>query len=347
MSKKIIRVIAGLIFFLMFFIPSFFYLNEMFRKQWDNANNIVNRRQEYIALPEDSMNTVVLGSSGLYAAVNPTILQNEADIYSYNLSAKFNFIPIRYHQLKDISKERPIKLLITDCSNLHLTKEEIEPTIANKSSSYKYGFNFIDDFSDKKEYINDVKFHFPDVVVTDYWFPFFVHHTNWHKINSKKLEGLSVNNILGFNMLSKTEAIIPEESEDDYNVSPISQEYLEKIVELCKENNTYLFLIQTPRKSYKRSLENELKKVLGTENYVFVDYSDPKRMDEMGIDFEKDFFDTGHLNIYGSEKFSKYLARDIETLFPEIPIKEISQEKEIIWIEAMSEYEEFKEGLKK
>jgi heme/copper-type cytochrome/quinol oxidase subunit 3 len=107
MSKKIIKILSSLLAFLLFFLIPFFFMNNVFRKQWDNLDNVVERRKEYRDLPEDSINTIILGSSGTYAAINPAILYSEEEIYSFNFSASLNLLPIRYYQLKDLINERP------------------------------------------------------------------------------------------------------------------------------------------------------------------------------------------------------------------------------------------------
>jgi hypothetical protein len=315
----------------------------MFRKQWDNAGNIIERKEEFNNLPSDSVNTVVLGSSGPFNGINPAVLYEESEIYSYNLSSDFNYLPIRFHQVQELLENRSIRLLITDCSNLYFTEAELSQK--DKMWVYKTGYNFMDDFSRRKEYVNDLKPFFNEINVSDFWFPFFVHHTNWHKVNSDKIEGSSPYNIMGCKMnytnVKKVEPIIDN---DNHEILPVTQEYLLDIVKLCKENDIYLFLIDTPRYNYRVNMKVDLERILGGENFVFTNYSDPEIVKKMGINYDMDFHDNGHLNVKGADKFSRYLANDISKLFPDVAQKEMSIEKESIWRNALSEYKEFEKN---
>jgi hypothetical protein len=344
MSKKSTKIIAGiLIFFLFSFVP-FIYFNSIFRKQWDNSDYVMNRRNEFDNLPDNAVNTLILGSSGVFAGINPAILYEEGNIYSYNLSSTYNFLPMRYHELKDIIEEKSIKLIVTDCSNLEFTEDAIFDK--DRAVNYKTGFNFIKKHSNKREYVRDIKLRFPEVKTTDYLFPFFVHHTNWHKISSDRIEGNSLKYIMGMNLLKEAKMIEPVIDEKHHNNSSINKEYLLKIAELCKDKDVHLLLIDAPKYLYKSNLESEIKDILGEGNYKFINYTNPSLLNKMEIHYETNFYDDNHLNLFGAEKFSKYLAKDIAELFPDIPIENMPKEKEAIWRDALLEFEKYKESLK-
>ena len=97
----------------------------------------------------------------------------------------------------------------------------------------------------------------------------------------------------------------------DYSFPEICWEYLDKIADLCEENDIELILFKSPTVSWQYPWYDEWDKQL-------VDYAEEKGLlyingidyaDEMGLDMTKDTYDKGvHLNVYGAEKCSRFLG---------------------------------------
>jgi hypothetical protein len=89
--------------------------------------------------------------------------------------------------------------------------------------------------------------------------------------------------------------------------------YLQRIMDLSKENGFELLLIKTPDLNIVNN-ENEEKKYntirrIAEENSVpFIDYNYKEHMDAIRLDFTIDLWDATHLNVYGAEKFSRYIG---------------------------------------
>lgn len=96
-------------------------------------------------------------------------------------------------------------------------------------------------------------------------------------------------------------------------------EYLDEIISICKKNNAQLFLVRTPEHGWFREnipsfyadfFDNLMvNKVESNEDLYYLDFS------KMNID-DKAFYDGGHLNIKGSEIFSKQLNLEIAKYKP-------------------------------
>ena len=81
--------------------------------------------------------------------------------------------------------------------------------------------------------------------------------------------------------------------------------YLNKIIELCRENKVELMLVKTPSNATEdeKKYYNTVERIAKENGVTFVDYN--MQYDEMGLDFANDFFDDSHLNVYGAEKFTE------------------------------------------
>ena len=101
-----------------------------------------------------------------------------------------------------------------------------------------------------------------------------------------------------------------ENSEE--NIGPKAYKYLEKMIDLCKENNAELLLIELPSAdSWSKDLSDKTKEFAEQHNLRFIDMN--LNYKEFGFDWKSDTADSGdHLNIYGAEKVSKYLGKIIK-----------------------------------
>lgn len=86
------------------------------------------------------------------------------------------------------------------------------------------------------------------------------------------------------------------------------EEVLIDFIEFCREENLPLLFIKTPLVGNVELYEqiNYIGRIAEAYGVPFVDFN--HLYDELGIDFEKDFADSGHLNVYGAEKVSLFLA---------------------------------------
>ena len=109
----------------------------------------------------------------------------------------------------------------------------------------------------------------------------------------------------GFKSNPSTELLDYEEQqaqvseEDSLKVESDLICYVEKIIQLCKDNDVHLIFYRAPY----RSSENELKKA----NYL-KDYFEEK---EIEFDYKQDFYDYEHLSDSGAKKCTDFLLNEI------------------------------------
>ena len=91
-----------------------------------------------------------------------------------------------------------------------------------------------------------------------------------------------------------------------------NREYLQKIIDLCKNERTRLMLVKTPSNATEeeKTYYNSVEKIAKENGVEFVDYN--LAYDEIGLDLDTDFFDATHLNAWGAEKFSKYFVESTD-----------------------------------
>ena len=95
----------------------------------------------------------------------------------------------------------------------------------------------------------------------------------------------------------------------DYQFSDICYEYLEKMAQLCQENGVELILIKAPSLYPYWYDEYDAQIAAFSEEHGLAYYDFTKRIDNIGLDFQTDTYDSGlHLNLAGAKKLSAYFA---------------------------------------
>ncbi len=108
----------------------------------------------------------------------------------------------------------------------------------------------------------------------------------------------------------KAASFIPEgDILANYDFDDSAYFYLDKITQLCADNDIELILIKAPTlypywyDQWDTQME-EYAQAKGLEYYNFID-----EIDEIGLDFSTDTYDGGlHLNVYGAEKMTSYFG---------------------------------------
>ena len=186
-----------------------------------------------------------------------------------------------------------------------------------------------------------------------YIFPLLRYHSRWNELTKDdfkyalKKDRVSHNGYL-MRIDIKPVGYLPREKQlADYQFGENSYKYLEKITELCKENDIDLILIKSPsvypywydewdQQIVSFAKENDL------EYINFLEY-----VDSMEIDYQKDTFDGGlHLNLSGAEKFTNYFGEILDSRYDLVDHRK-NKDLKFIWDKKVSFYQEMKKKQEK
>ena len=172
-------VLSILILFTLFFLRS----NHVFAKQWDNTEAIRERMEQFKNLPDDSVDVLFLGSSGLYAGVSSARFFQVSGITSYNLSKSNHTFYTRYYKLLELLEFHKPKLVVLDLS--YISSPGISPSNTNTEIEFRSGYHALSTQSLKELYLKNLHEDFPEIDPWSYRFPFIKHHSNWDQLTEK------------------------------------------------------------------------------------------------------------------------------------------------------------------
>lgn len=316
MKKNIAIIVRIIIFFTIFFF-GLVILSRIFTPKWSNNIKVNNKKIEqgqiytikgFYELDKNSIDVLFLGDSSIYKGISPMEIYEETGITSYNYSISSARIYMLYYIFKDSLKYQKPKLVVMDTLTLFYKNKEKEP-------ERRKSFDYMHFSKEKYEMINSYVFENDFEDKLSYIFPIFRYHSRWNDLNQKDITSLmkkydSINK--GFVMSNKMKANLDgwdymEPNNRKVEMQSYVEEYFEKFVKLCEEENIELVLLGIPDKRAWNYESNEKMKELALKyNKKYLDMNNS----DYNLNWNTDTGDGGvHLNILGAEKLTKEFTK--------------------------------------
>ena len=146
-----------------------------------------------------------------------------------------------------------------------------------------------------------------------YFFNIIKYHSRWNNlIKNDVVDYFKKDENQGFTYLegnnAKATKINVKKVKDKEKISLKNEIYLNKIISLGKENDIELIFVKTP---YSTTVEehkkyNYVKDIVESFGYKYLNYNE--KYNELNLDFEKDFYDSGHLTGEAALRISKHFS---------------------------------------
>ncbi len=261
--------------------------------------------------PRNTIDMIVLGSSHAYTSLNPYLIESEANLKTYDFCTQQQPLWITYYYLKEALKYQHPKYIVLEAhmavvGNNDYAEEQVNRDAIDKM---KFSTNKIDVIKNSVENKDDR---------VSYYLNIIKYHSRYKELNKIDIKtaflGYTVDN-KGYIALEETGYIFNNESEFTDNESELykkNKEYLYKIINLTKKESIDLIIVKAPT-SYnyeEMSRLNCIKRIAEENDILFLDYIN--NMTDLNLDYNKDFYDAGHLNKNGSIKFTKKFIENLE-----------------------------------
>lgn len=261
----------------------------------------------YYKLPNNSIDALFLGDSSMLWGISPMEMWKKEGIAAYNYSVTSIRTYGIYYLLKDALKTQHPDVVIIDPVTMFYHYDVHEPT-------QRIQFDYLKNNITKFEMVNDPNFKNTFEDKMSIFFPLLRYHSRWSEMNLDEFSKLTRNfnsvtrgftlnatikpNAKGFSYMDKENKNIKFENN--------SKEYLLKINELCKENNTKLMILVIPDAlSWGKEQSRLIKEVAEDNNIDILDMN----LVDFGLDWNTDTKDEGiHFNILGALKLTNYVT---------------------------------------
>lgn len=292
---------------------------------------------------EKSLNVVTIGSSAIYRYFNNPYLFKEYNLTSYNFASPQQPITIMENVIDEIKKTQNPEVLI------------IETRPFNVEEGYKFDETRLKVVTDNMPYsINRLKAVHKHADTFEellpYYFDIISYHDNWEEFdvenfnfidNKEKhpLKGWSINTAV------KVQANPREVNlTDKLPISGTAEEILKEVLTKCKEEKIPVLFVATPYElsEDEQKRNNTIAAIIKEYGFDFLDCN--LYNEEIGLNYQTDFYNRLHTNVVGAEKVTKFIAEylienyEFDTNHNKAVVKE--------WDKAVRKYEKRLEGVR-
>ena len=288
-------------------------LSFLFRPLWLDWNNYDTVHGFYME-PENSIETVFLGSSTVIRGIDPMRMYMESGICAYNLGTEQQPVLASYFWAKEAYRlhSNTLKTVVMDASMLRRVPEK---------SFYQKALDGMRFSSNKAEavqaYTNDLNDAISHLIGV------FEYHERWTSLDEtdiRKITRKPLNCVRGYSYTAdsmfasgmevpvlpafvnrKTEAIqLNEEAVD----------YFHRMLDFCREKGLKLVLINTPGNMFFGSdAHNAVQMLADAADVPFLDFRHEPLRSAIGFNNATDATDGIHMNASGAGKLAAYLGK--------------------------------------
>lgn len=261
---------------------------------------------------EDSVDLLVLGSSHAFQDINPMILWNDAGIAAYDLCGSITPLWNSYYFLKEAVKTQSPSLVILEAYCLTQAYEYIDDSRIIKNV---YGLN------PSGNKLDALKISAPEDRWVEFGLEYIQYHNRYSALEAADFRPYQDDPAFysSWKGFGNNFGVMPFEEPQVVNdgstapIYPKQKEYYEKIIAFCKEEDLPLLIVVSPYAGYTQyemQVYNSAKQIANAAGVPFVNFND--YYDEIGLDWDTDAADVGHLNYLGNKKYTETLVEYLQ-----------------------------------
>ena len=269
----------------------------------------------FYQMEKDTIDVLFFGSSHAACSFNPQEIYNNYGIRSYNLGCEQQNLLVSYYWLKEALKYQSPKVVVLDT---YLTFEYAHAEALNSAESCtRMAMDAMKWSSVKREAVKAICNNDESQTFNSYLFKNIRFHTRWTSLTEQDFKFWKIEDhyeLKGYAPLGKGTADADYQPYADYDTEvydemvPLMQEYLDKMVELCEEEDIIFILAKSPGITWNTSKHNTIRKYAEEHGIEFWDMNEKTLYEECGFNFLEDMHDNGHVNVWGASKISDYFA---------------------------------------
>ncbi len=315
MRDRVKRFLLNLLFVIIL-VSSLAEINQILSPKYIYANSswpTTSSYKQFYKMKKNSIDVLFLGSSVCVNAFSPQEIYNTYGIRSYNLGSEQQSLVLSYYWLKEALRFQKPKVAVIDTKFCYLYKESYGLTNMSEGLVRKcldpMRWSMV-----KVEAVNDICRLDKTQSRKSYYFTNIRFHTRWKSLTDYdfKLSYAAEAPLKGFGPLSdmgpsEYETFVPSDSSARSDMMPTMQEYLEKIAQLCSENQVKLVMVNLPENADDDGIHNTLTQFAAEHGADFYDLCEKSNYEAIGAVLPKEST-LRHANIWGSVKLSDYIG---------------------------------------
>ncbi|MEG0577566.1 MAG: hypothetical protein RR500_06865 [Bacilli bacterium] len=293
--------------FIFIFAVLFIHISYLFRPAINDREIVAG----YYAEKENSLDMVYVGGSSTFVYWAPMEAWKNHGIVSNNFAYNSISADALKSTIKEALKTQNPDLLVVDARAFQYRGEYLEEgPIRQYTDSTKYSLN-------RSDFIRSIvpeKFKNMQLSSLEWICDLSTYHIRWNQLDQSSWE--LINNekerdIKGFYFVPKKKVIALNDNSNVTEKQPLRQDVEEIFIDLmeyCKSlDRKILFVINTySEEPSHREIFNYLEERINSYGFDFINVNESYK--KIGMDETNDYYDQNHINIYGAEKYTKFLG---------------------------------------
>lgn len=289
---------------------------------------------------EKDHDVVFIGDCEVYENFSPKVLWEDYGINSYIRGSAQQLIWQSYYLLEDTLRYEKPDVIIFNVLAMQYDRPQREAY--NRMTLEGMRWSPAKVKAIQASMTGDEKF-------LDYAFPILRYHSRWSEVSAEDFEYMFRKEKVSHNGYYMRVDVKPAENVPegkilaDYRFGENAYDYLDRMTELCAENDIQLILVKAPSlyPYWYDEWEEQMEEYAEENGLLYINFLE--LTEETDLDFSQDTYDGGlHLNLSGAEKITAYLG---QVLREEAGLRDRRGEKVLSesWQEKIAQYEQEKE----
>ncbi len=290
-------------------MPKYIYKNST----WPTTSTY----NQFYKMEKNTIDVLFFGSSVCVNAFSPQEIYNTYGIRSYNLGSEQQSLFLSYFWLKEALRFQSPQIVVLDTKflmDIHpedaintsegMTRKCLDPMrwSSVKAEAVNELCSVDVSQSELSYYLTNIRFHSRWSSLTEYDIDMSV-------VQYAELKGYSAIVSYGPQLYGTFDLSDPEEYEDfEPVIDSLMMEYLNYMVDLCKQNGIQLVLVSLPGNEMNNGIHNNLTRYAKDHQIDYYNLCETTNYEAIGAVLPRESA-IGHENLWGSIKTSRYIGK--------------------------------------
>ncbi len=316
-----------LLFLLILSLLGYYLLNVFDMKDDKGAEKVF---QTFYLEKENTLDGIYIGSSSAYRFWIPPYAYENTGMTVSNLGTGSQPVVLQKYIITEALKTQPgMKVIVIDIrSMLNDDKRLKEADIRRVTDSFPLMDPWYRPSRNRIQAINAALDYFEsqnaaiEYTRGYYYFPFLKYHNRWQSdIGFKDLTGLKYKNrFKGFVFTASGSLSVKKLEKPDYTgviadgIDPVKEKVLKDLIDYCKRLDQKVIFVSAPYQISEEEQEqlNACSKMIRQAGFTILNFNTAETVDALGLDWQSDFMDRKHVNVYGAMKYTEYIMNYLQ-----------------------------------
>lgn len=291
---------------------------------------------EYYREADKNFDVIFVGDCEVYENFSPITLWEDYGIHSYIRGSAQQYIWQSYYLLEDTLRYHTPQVVLFNVQAMQYDEAQNEAYNRMTLEGMEWSMSKVNAIFASMT---------PEEQFLDYVFPLLRYHTRWNSLTPDDLRYLFDAKPVSHNGYYMRVDVKPVDTVPegnilaDYSFGDRAWDYLNRMVQLCRDHNIQLILIKAPSlyPYWYPAWDAQIEAFAQEQGLPYINFLE--LADEIGIDYNTDTYDAGlHMNLSGAEKLSAYLGQVLQAQYG-VPDRRDNEALADIWADNIAAYE--------